>query len=361
MASVPCDKEDSNASDPLGPVGYWPHAAVIQRNHFVYKSLSDWSFNVAVGCAHACRFCYVPSAATIKQGKHLARYSVHDPDLQWGEYVLLRTWDEGRFLVSLAAAERTPASELSRDGNRAVMYCTTTDPYQVLRHKDPLQQKSLSEHGRFLVRRSLELIRDRSTLNVRVLTRSPMARLDFELFRSFGTRLVFGMSLPTLRNDLAKVYEPKAPAPSQRLATLQAAKAAGLHVYVAVAPTYPDCDEADLRATLEASKALDPITIFHEPINLRAENAARIADGARRQGIEIDTAAFASREAWSRYALASLKMVWRLSAELGVRDRVHLWPDKALGARQVVQSMPRPQAYERWLRARWDRVSEWPG
>jgi DNA repair photolyase len=241
------------------------------------------------------------------------------------------------------------------------MYCTTTDPYQVLRHKDPLQQKSLGEHGRFLVRRSLALIRDRSTLNVRVLTRSPMARLDFELFRSFGTRLAFGMSLPTLRNDLAKVYEPKAPAPSQRLATLQAAKAAGLHVFVAVAPTYPDCDEADLRATLEAVKALDPITVFHEPINLRAENAARIADGARRQGIEIDTAAFASRAAWSRYALVSLKMVWRLSAELGMRDRVHLWPDKALGARQVVQSMPQPQAYERWLRARWDRVSEWPG
>jgi hypothetical protein len=85
--------------------------------------------------------------------------------------------------------------------------------------------------GRHLVTRSLELIRDNSTLNVRVLTRSPLARLDFELFKSFGHRLVFGMSLPTLSDDLARVYEPKAPAPSLRLATLLAAKDAGLHVY----------------------------------------------------------------------------------------------------------------------------------
>ena len=82
------------------------------------------------------------------------------------------------------------------------------------------------------------------------------------------------MSLPTLRNDLAKLYEPKAPPPSTRLATLRAAKEAGLNVYVAMAPTYPECDEVDLRATLEAVVELKPITVFHEPINIRAENVA---------------------------------------------------------------------------------------
>src|SRR5207247_7852791 len=117
------------------------------------------------------------------------------------------------------------------------------------------------------------------------LTRSPLARADFDLFKSFGKRLVFGMSLPTLRNDLAKVYEPKAPAPSQRLAALRAAKEAALHVYVALAPTYPECDEADLRATLKAVTELDPITIFHEPINIRAENVARIERHAEALGL----------------------------------------------------------------------------
>src|ERR1700720_2478502 len=288
------------------PVDFWQLPAVIAENHFIYKSLSNWAFNVAVGCSHACRFCYVPSAATIKQGPKLAEYGVKDPDAEWGNYVLLRPWDEQRFLASLRSAENTPRRQLKPDGNRAVIYCSTTDPYQVIRHPDPARQRDLATHARFLVRRSLELIRDQSTLNVRILTRSPLARGDFDLFASFGRRLVFGMSLPTLRNDLAKAYEPKAPAPSQRLATLRAAKEANLHVYVALAPTSPECDEADLRATLKAVAELEPITIFHEPINVRAENVARMKAQADKLGISLKTEVFATRESWQDYAVGAL-------------------------------------------------------
>src|SRR5437899_3275890 len=60
-------------------VDVWHAPAVIAENNFVHKSLSNWSFNIAVGCSHACRFCYVPSAATIKQGPKLREYGVEDP------------------------------------------------------------------------------------------------------------------------------------------------------------------------------------------------------------------------------------------------------------------------------------------
>lgn len=342
-------------------VGMWSTPAVIAPNNFVYKSLSNWAFNVAVGCSHACRFCYVPSAATIKQGAKLAEYGVKDPDAEWGDYVLLRPWNEQKFLVSLRSAEETPRAELKPDGNRAVIYCSTTDPYQVIRHPDLQRQRELAEHARVIVRRSLELIRDKSTLNVRILTRSPLARSDFDLFKSFGNRLVFGMSLPTLRNDLAKVYEPKAPAPSQRLAALHAAKEAGLHVYVAVAPTYPECDEADLRATLKAVKELNPITVFHEPINIRAENVRRIEAQADTMGIMLRTQVFETREAWQDYAVEALSTVNRLAKELGFEKRLHLWPDKSLGSAARVSRMRNPQQYEKRLHYWWNRISEWPG
>jgi DNA repair photolyase len=356
------------AARPLSPrtngsdnrVGIWSSPALIAPNNFVYKSLSNWAFNVAVGCSHACRFCYVPSAATIKQGPKLADYGVKDPDAEWGDYVLLRPWDENKFLASLRAAQNTPRSELKPDGNRAVMYCSTTDPYQVIRHPDPVEQKKLGEHARRLVRRSLELIRDHSTLNVRILTRSPLARADFDLFQSFGPRLLFGMSLPTLRNDLAKVYEPKAPAPSQRLATLQAAREAGLHVYVAVAPTYPECDETDLRATLRAVAEIEPVTIFHEPINIRAENVERIQSHADELGVKLKTDVFATRELWQDYAVESLKTVERLGAEIGVIKQLHLWPDKSLGSVNAASRMSKPKEHRRWLQKWWGRISEWP-
>lgn len=341
-------------------VGLWSTPAVISANNFVYKSLSNWAFNPAVGCSHACRFCYVPSAATIKQGAKLLDYGVQDPDAEWGDYVLLRPWDEDRFLASLRAAENTPRSALKRDGNRAVIYCSTTDPYQVIRHPDPARQHALAAHARMLVRRSLELIRDRSTINVRILTRSPLARGDFDLFRSFGPRLVFGMSLPTLRNDLAKIYEPRAPAPSQRLATLREAKAAGLHVFVAMAPTYPECDASDIQATLTAVSEVDPITIYHEPINIRAENVARIESKAKSLGIKLQTGVFSRREEWQDYAIAALRTVEREAADLGLSKRLHLWPDKALGSRTAMMRVANPGAHLRWLQRCWQRVSEWP-
>ncbi|HEV7926151.1 MAG TPA: hypothetical protein VGR14_12390, partial [Verrucomicrobiae bacterium] len=218
----------------------------------------------------------------------------------------------------------------------------------------------LAQHARMLVRRSLELIRDRSTLNVRILTRSPLARLDFDLFKSFGSRLVFGMSLPTMRNDLAKLYEPKAPAPSQRLATLQAAKEFGLHVYVAIAPTYPECDETDLGATLRAVAQLDPITVFHEPINIRAENVSRIAARGSELGVKVRTEVFSTREAWQDYALDSLNTVFRLARSLGISDKLHLWPDKSLGSVNVIKRQAKPEKYKRFLDDCWARVSEWP-
>jgi DNA repair photolyase len=187
-----------------------------------------------------------------------------------------------------------------------------------------------------------------------------LAKADFDLFKSFGTRLLFGMSLPTLRNDLSKVYEPKAPAPSQRLAALHAAREAGLHVYVAVAPTYPESDEADLRATLEAVAAVEPLTIFHEPINIRADNVMRIEAQARSLGITLNTSVFLDSERWQDYAISALQTVERLSKEVGIADRLHLWPDKTLGTDKAVRRRPDPDQHKGWIKNWWERISEWP-
>lgn len=355
---APNDKTSAEQLPQLN--GLWGKCATIQPNNFKYKSLSSWSVNIAVGCTHGCRFCYVPSVSTIKLTPQLEKLGVEDPDAQWGGYVYLRRWDEEQFFRSLWQAENTPVDELNPDGNRAVIYCSTTDPYQVLRHPDPEMRSKLVDHASHLVRRSLELIRDESTLNVRILTRSPLARRDFDLYRSFGDRLVFGMSLPTLSNKLAKIYEPHAPSPSQRLKTLQEAKKAGLHVYVAMAPTYPECDEEDLAATLEAIRKLDPITVFHEPINVRAENVRRIEAHASSLGVKMKTDVFRNRESWADCALESLHTVERLAHELGMTDRLHLWPDKSMGSKWMLKRFKDPDEHLSWLNHWWTRISEWP-
>lgn len=339
----------------------YTQGAEIDVANFQHKSLANWHFNLAAGCSHGCLFCYVPSVTKTRVRNLFAlNYGLTDPNSAWGDYVFLRLWKENDFLNSLGRAKNTPPEKIKEDGNRAIIYSSTTDPYQTIIHADPERQKALNQHARFLVRRSLELIRDHSTLNVRILTRSPLARQDFDLYKTFGKRLLFGMSLPTSRNDLSKTYEPNAPAPSQRLATLQAAKEAGLYVYVVVAPTYPESDEVDLRKTLQEVAKLDPVTVFHEPINVRANNVQRIEQQAAALGIRLRTDVFESTESWRKYAIGALKQVEGIAASVGLGDRLHLWPDSLLGSKACIKKQESPEEYEAWIKKWWGRVSEWP-
>lgn len=363
--------------EPLKPLDLWgrhraagPIPATIERNNFLYKSLSSWAYNIAVGCNHACRFCYVPSSAAKKQVHELNQYGVTDPDAEWGSYVLLRQWDEKKFRNSLKQAQKLKAADLNSDGNRAVIFCSTTDPYQTITVSgDGPRQKLLNGLRQTLVQKALQIILDESDLNVRILTRSPLAKQDFDLFKKFKHRLVFGMSLPTLDDKLRKLYEPKAPAVQQRLATLKQAKDQGLHVYVAMAPTSPESQEEDLQKTLEAIRELKPITVFHEPINLRAENFARIKAQADELKVQFNHRPLL-KENWAAYAIWQLQTVEVIGAKLGMSAVMHLWPDSTLGKRTVWEQARRSvdrstsglefEKHKQWLEGWWKRKSEWP-
>lgn len=66
------------------------------------------------------------------------------------------------------------------------------------------------------------------------LTRSPLAREDFDIFQSLGDRLLLGISFPTLDRMISGIYEPKDSHPRQRLKLLTDAHEAGIHTFVAV-------------------------------------------------------------------------------------------------------------------------------
>lgn len=370
----------------------------ILQNNFKFKSLSNWSCNICNGCPHGCAFCYVPSSATVKQEKrheltgkipqqwiNERTSGFHWADAHWGEYTFLKTWDENVFRKSLKRAEKQQG--LPVDGNRAVMLCTTTDPYFTVSIPGNPEMTSLQNaRRRGLVRRALQMILEESTLNVRILTRSPLAQQDFDLFERFGDRLAFGMSLPTLNPRLSSVYEPNAPGPAAKLRALRAAVNRGLNVFVAVAPTLPDEGEDELRALFETVAEFKPITIFHEPINVRAENVARIEARAAEVGIQINSGVFTSREEWREYAFGQLLLAERIAREIGLPEGVfHSWPDPDLASKNGFVSMRRmvhlrdqgPEKFaKKTAEAEWDasygpwikywhnaeeRISSWPG
>ncbi len=209
-----------------------------------------------------------------------------------------------------------------------------------------------------MVRRMLELIRDRSSLNVRILTRSPLAREDFDLYQTFGNRLVFGMSIPTLDDRLARLYEPKAPSPSRRLETLRLAVSKGIPIYAAVAPTYPEQGASELAAVLGEVGRLNPVTLFHEPINIRAENVERMRREAEAAGLRFRADAFETKDSWAEYAVRQLRLAESVAHQLGLGDRFHSWPDSSLGTQQ--RRRVRGSEYSAWVDRCWSRISAWP-
>ena len=106
---------------------------------------------------------------------------------------------------------------------------------------------------------------------------------------------------------------------------------------------------------------IKPVTIFHEPINIRAENVARIEAQAADMGVRSRTEVFATREDWQDYAVNALHIVSELARELGMEERLHLWPDKSRGSQSLADRMPNPAKYRKRLQHWWRRISEWPG
>jgi len=292
----------------------------------------------------------------------LREYGVADPQAEWGRYALLRDWDESIFLRSLRNAEISSCHPFAQKEEKVILFSSSSDPYQPFPHPDPEVARDLTTSASLVMRQALQCIRDESRLDVRIMTRSPAAERDFDLFESMGDRLLFGMSIPTLREDLARVYEPRVPCPQERLATLHRARDSGISVYVVLGSTFPECDRADLRATLGALKDLDPVTIFHEPINLRPGVVGRMEAHARDlDGATMNLNPFKSRRRWIQYALRQFRMVEEVAGELKLWDRLHLWPDEALGTEVAMGMVDDRRRHEKWLRHWWDRKSEWPG
>jgi DNA repair photolyase len=72
------------------------------------------------------------------------------------------------------------------DWRSAILMSSTTDPYQPIAGAQKPHGRQLQRDVARMRRRALELILNESVQLVRVLTRSPLACRDFDLFKEFG-------------------------------------------------------------------------------------------------------------------------------------------------------------------------------
>lgn len=292
-----------------------PTKTVLSQSSLHHKNLCNYVINVATGCTHGCKFCYVPSTPNIKaRGEMLNdQVGVEDGQREWGSYLLYRD-DLPERLGRKLDRKQTWNNE---DGGRGVvMISSGTDCYQ---------DRRAAQITRGCV---IELVRHGRP--VRILTRSPAVVRDIDVFEAADGLVTVGSSIPCLDDEMVRAIEPGAPAPSTRLNALEQISEQGIPVYVSMSPTYPTQDREDLRALLkEFKRRLDPDVVFHEPINPRGGNfdmTIQAAEESGQQELAEELAELKTRENWIEYSKRQLRHVEELGEELDVP--VHLWPDK---------------------------------
>lgn len=294
-----------------------PTKAVLSESALSKKHLCDYVVNVATGCRHGCKFCYVPSTPAVRTRPEMLneRADVEDAQSEWGQYVLYRD-DLPERLDSRLENKRT--WNTSKKGGGVVGVSYSTDCYMDDRAAEITTDvvEVLANHQKY----------------TRVQTRNPvLAAKDLGVYVDADEFVTVGTSIPSLDTDAVRAIEPKAPAPEHRLRGLKWFDRAGVDTFVSMSPTYPDLDKSDLRNLLKRIQEVNPTVIFHEPINPRGANFEMTVQAARDAGeIELADALerIRSQPEWIEYSIQHLHWVQELGEELDLP--IHLWPDDQL-------------------------------
>ncbi len=223
------------------------------ENGGVGKYLSDgWALNYAIGCTHACRFCYVDSIHKV-YGRPRAGNMVMQA---WGNY----------FAVPRDMEQLIEETPWSRWQGKEVMMSSMHDPYlpQLVGVTRKILEAALPAGVNFCIQ-----------------TRSPLASRDFTLLQQYRDQVRLQVSIATLSPELARVIEPRVAPPRGRFELLRKAKNAGLRVGVILAPILPPVPQRqlpieDLGNMMAWLAEIKPDLVFGECIHRRGSNMGEL-------------------------------------------------------------------------------------
>ncbi|HEV7770120.1 MAG TPA: radical SAM protein [Solirubrobacterales bacterium] len=204
----------------------------------------DWTINPYRGCTHACVFCFARKSHTflgLNAGRDFEReivVKVNVPELLQAE-LARPSW--GRELVALG---------------------TNTDPYQWVESRYRMMPEILA---------ALE----EAETPVSVLTKSPLAMRDVEIFARMAKKLPVSvnLSVPTLDEDAWRATEPHTPSPSARLDAVAELRRRGIDSGVLIAPLMPGIndDPEQVKPIVERAREAKASFLGGVALHLRGE------------------------------------------------------------------------------------------
>ncbi len=208
-----------------------------------------WTINPYRGCEMACPYCY-------------ARYT--------HEFMDLNRWEDFErkiFVKRGAAAALVEDLRRKRREGEWIAIGTATDPYQPAERRECVTRSILEVFARY------------EGLRLSLITKSNLVLRDIDLFQEIARRseLRLSITVTTLRGDLARILEPRAPRPDLRLEAVAGLAAAGLRAHVSLAPVMPRINDAldELEALVAAAAQAGAGALWSQVLFLRRSSSKR--------------------------------------------------------------------------------------
>ncbi len=199
----------------------------------------DLSINPYRGCEHGCIYCYARPTHS---------YLNLSPGLDF----------ETRIVAKVNAAERLREALQARGFTPAPLNIgSVTDAYQ------PAER-------RLRITRAVIAVLAEARHPFSIITKGSGVERDLDLIapEAARRRAAVYVSITTLDPALARVLEPRAPAPQRRLRTIRALSDAGVPVGVSVSPVIPFLNEPELERILDAAHAAGARAAFSVVLRL---------------------------------------------------------------------------------------------
>lgn len=219
----------------------------IQNRSLLTRCLSPrvpfaWTINSYRGCEFGCKYCY-------------ARYT--------HEFMELReAMDFERKIYVKQHAAWLLRQELKQvRSGQEIAIGTATDPYQPAERKFGITRSILEEFARH------------ERLSLGLVTKSNLILRDLDLLQvvSAKNRLTIHITITTLKTNLARILEPRAPRPDLRLKTVEKLAQAGISTGVNCAPVLPGITDspAELERIVKGAAQAGARSVYAIPLFLK--------------------------------------------------------------------------------------------
>jgi len=206
-----------------------------------------WTINPYRGCEFACKYCY-------------ARYTHEFMEMRDGVDF------EQKIFVKQHAADLLRQELHHVKAGEEIALGTATDPYQPAEKRFEVTRAILEEFARH---RGLE---------IGIVTKSNLVLRDVDLLQQIAknNRLYINMTITTLKVELARLLEPRAPRPDLRMEAVRELINAGLNAGVICAPVLPGITDSprDLEQLVQATVKAGGKYIFANSLFLKPCSAA---------------------------------------------------------------------------------------